>query len=321
VRKLARPPAGNQRKVVAAAILGEEVHMFGSQILEAVIGLTLVYLVLSIGCSGIKEIIASLFSLRSKTLEEGIRNMLKNGDRDLTAELFQHPLIARTARPGDKPSYISSRFFAVALLDILAPPVGAQPRTMQDFRDGVSKLPDDKLRKTLTGMLDSAQGNVDAAREKIEHWFDGTMDRVSGWYKRTAQTIIFAVGLVLCVALNADSLLIVRELWSDEALRRVVIAQAEKKVQSANPADAGTANASLAQVAGEIRQANTPPIGWNPAAGDIRALPDSALGWILKVLGILLTSFAILLGAPFWFDVLNKIINLRLSGDPPKTTT
>jgi hypothetical protein len=315
------PLRASSRQRATTASFDEEVNMFGSQILEVVIGLTLVYLVLSIGCSGVKEIIASAFSLRSKTLEEGIRGMLKDGDRDLTAELFQHPLIARTARPGDKPSYISPRFFAVALLDLFAPPGGAQPRTMQDFRDGVSKLPDDKLRRTLLGLLDSSQGNVDAARDRIEHWFDGTMDRVSGWYKRTAQIIIFVAGLVLCVALNGDTLMIVKELWNDEALRRVVIAQAEKKVQAGNPSDANTANASLVEVAGEIRQANMPPIGWSSSAGDIRALPDSALAWTLKVLGILLSSFAIVLGAPFWFDVLNKIINLRLSGDPPKAVT
>jgi hypothetical protein len=26
---------------------------------------------------------------------------------------------------------------------------------------------------------------------------------------------------------------------------------------------------------------------------------------------------AILLGAPFWFDLLNNFINLRISGEPP----
>lgn len=38
--------------------------MFGSQVLEVVIGLVLIYLLVSIGCSGIKEVIAALFSLR-----------------------------------------------------------------------------------------------------------------------------------------------------------------------------------------------------------------------------------------------------------------
>jgi hypothetical protein len=59
--------------------------MFGSQVLEVIIGLTLIYLVLSIGCSGIKEVIAAMFSLRAKTLENGVRNMLKNGPNDFSA--------------------------------------------------------------------------------------------------------------------------------------------------------------------------------------------------------------------------------------------
>jgi len=295
--------------------------MFGSQILEVVIGLTLIFLVLSIGCSGVKEVIASILSLRSKTLVEAVRNMLQNGDRDLAAELLQHPLIERTARPGEKPSYISARSFSQALLDLLAPPAGAQPRTMQDLRDGVAKLPDDKLRRTLFGLIDSSEGKYDTARDKIEQWFDDTMARVTGWYKRMAQQIIFAAGLLLCAALNGDTIMIVRELWSDEALRRAAVAVAEKKVEIGNPRDPSGQKVYFADVASEVRRTNTPPIGWSSTAGDYRALPDSGGGWLLKILGILLSSFAIVLGAPFWFDVLNKVINVRLSGNPPKTTS
>jgi hypothetical protein len=295
--------------------------MFGSQILEVVIGLTLIFLVLSIGCSGVKEVIASVLSLRSNTLVEAVRNMLKNGDRDLATELLQHPLIERTARPGEKPAYISARAFSHALLDLLAPAGGEQPRTIQDLRDGVAKLPDDKLRGTLLGLIDSSKGELDAARDKVEHWFDDTMARVSGWYKRTAQLIIFGAGLMLCAALNGDAIMIVRELWSDEALRRAVVAVAEKRAQAGNPGDTSAQKASIADVAMEVRQANVPPIGWSSRAGDFRAWPNTLGGWLLKILGILLSSFAIVLGAPFWFDVLNKVINVRLSGNPPKTTS
>ena len=36
--------------------------------------------------------------------------------------------------------------------------------------------------------------------------------------------------------------------------------------------------------------------------------------WLIKIFGLLLTSFALLLGAPFWFDLLNKIVNIRAAG-------
>jgi hypothetical protein len=294
-----------------------EVEMFGSQVLEVVIGLTLIYLVLSIGCSGIKEVIAAMFSLRAKTLENGIRNMLKNGPNDFTAKLFAHPLILATAPEGQKPSYISARMFSAALFDIVAPADAAQPRTIQSLRAGVSQIPDAKLRTTLLNMIDSAAGDVDAARLKVEHWFDDTMARVTGWYKRMAQKIIFAVGLLLCAAVNADTLMIVKELWSDQALRSAVVAQAGKQAHSTISAESSNEEVSLHQIAEEIRDVNTPPIGWSRDAKDIRRWHSGPGAGALKALGILLTSFAIVMGAPFWFDMLNNVINLRLSGNPP----
>ncbi|MGC2233356.1 MAG: hypothetical protein WBA09_17790, partial [Candidatus Acidiferrum sp.] len=136
-------------------------------------------------------------------------------------------------------------------------------------------------------------------------------------YKRMAQKIIFVAGLVLCVAVNADTLMIVKELWSDQAMRSAVVAQAVKKVHSTVPAESTSPEISLQQVAGEIREANAPPIGWSRNTSDVRAFPNGLEEGILKLLGILLTSFAIVMGAPFWFDMLNNVINLRSSGDPP----
>ncbi len=117
------------------------------------------------------------------------------------------------------------------------------------------------------------------------------MERVGGRYKRMAQQIIFVPGLLLCLALNADAIMIVRELWSDEALRGPIVAAATKKVQSGNPADAGAPNLSFDQVAIEVRRANTPPIGWSSTHGDFRSLPSTANEWLLKILGIALSSF------------------------------
>jgi len=296
--------------------------MFGSQILEVVVGLVLIYLVLSVGCSGIKEIIAAAFSMRSKTLEEGIRSMLQGQGRDLTAELFRHPLIASMARTGEKPSYIAARAFSLALVDILAPAGGAQARGIQDLRNGVAQLPQVPLRGTLLSLIDSSQGDIEAARGKIEGWFNDTMDRVSGWYKRKAQVIIFVAGLILCAAVNADTLMVVKELWNDEAMRHAVVAAAEKKVQPGAPADVASNRQSLKSAVADIRAVSVPPIGWSSEADDIRRVPAETVPWALKVIGILLSSFAIVLGAPFWFDVLNNLLklNARSSGSRPATS-
>lgn len=39
--------------------------------------------------------------------------------------------------------------------------------------------------------------------------------------------------------------------------------------------------------------------------------------WYLRICGLTLTWASVSLGAPFWFDVLNKLVNLRQTGLPP----
>ena len=58
------------------------------------------------------------------------------------------------------------------------------------------------------------------------------------------------------------------------------------------------------------------PLGW---AEENR--PDSGLGWFAKFGGIVITVFALMLGAPFWFDTLNKLARLRATGKPEGTGT
>jgi hypothetical protein len=306
--------------------------VFGSQLLEVMIGLLLIYLALSVACSGIKEVIASLFALRSKTLEAGIRNMLQDANGNLAEKILEHPLISATAPPGKKlPSYISSRNFALALFDAVGPADGTtQPRSIQDLRAAVVSLPGTKLRMTLLGFIDSAQGDMEKAQARIESWFDDTMERVSGWYKRMAQKLIFGAAFLLCLALNADTFQIARELWSDQALSSAVVAQAAERVRdggSLRPASGGSTNTPTAQagtISEELRKVNEGvraaqplPLGWSHGASGVCGGIVCWLGGPLKFLGILVSSFAILMGAPFWFDLLNKVINLRITGDPP----
>lgn len=41
------------------------------------------------------------------------------------------------------------------------------------------------------------------------------------------------------------------------------------------------------------------------------------LAFLVKLVGLILTAIAVSLGAPFWFDMLNKIINIRSAGRAP----
>ena len=56
------------------------------------------------------------------------------------------------------------------------------------------------------------------------------------------------------------------------------------------------------------------PIGWS-------VHPIGAVMWGMKAAGLALSILAVSLGAPFWFDLLNRLSNLRTSGPKPKTST
>ena len=130
------------------------------------------------------------------------------------------------------------------------------------------------------------------------------MERVSGWYKRRTQLILFAIGLLSAVALNGNAIIAADRLWSDDAIREGLIAQVENQQDDTSGADALESLEEMGL-----------PLGW----GDANR-PDGTGGWVSSLAGWLLTAFAISFGAAFWFDVLNKFANLRNAGKKPETT-
>jgi len=209
--------------------------LFGSEILEVAIGIGFLYLLLSLVCSAITEGIARAFAMRSGTLRSGIRNLLGDPDgKGIAKDLYNHPLIKGLYRPSwfdrtigrdGKPSYISPHVFSLALLDTLAPSESALgSRTLSDVRSKVAEIQNDDLRRALLVCMDDADGKLDRARANVEQWFEGAMERVSGWYKRKMQLIILGVAAVLSVTLNVDSFDVANALWSDAALRDSVVA-------------------------------------------------------------------------------------------------
>src|SRR6266700_228292 len=134
--------------------------MFGSVVLEVAIGLTLVYLLFSLICSAINEFIARLLKWRSKTLEDGIKSMLEGltdaEGKSVANRIYDTPLIRGLIGKGKaltktdlKPTYIPSRTFALALLDIVAPSQKDRPATFDSVRTSIGNLPDSKMQKSL----------------------------------------------------------------------------------------------------------------------------------------------------------------------------
>ncbi len=289
--------------------------MFGSEILDVGIGLIFVFLTLGLFCSVVNELIARIAAMRARTLEDGIRNLLSGNDRDgadLGDKFYNHPLIKGLypkAKGGKKPSYIPASLFSQALLDIVVPERDDGSKVFDDLEKTIGTLPDSDIKKTLQVFLAGTEKRIQDVRKNIENYFDQAMDRVSGWYRRKIQLIALIVALVVAVGLNADSLIIADTLYRDSTVRASVAAAATEIIEQAAEADSLKAPQTIEQVQEEFEKLKL-PMGWS----DPGLRPEGFVGWIKKLLGWLLTGLAVSLGAPFWFDVLSKVVKVRSTG-------
>jgi hypothetical protein len=160
--------------------------MFGSAILDTAIGLIFVFLVVSLTVSAANELLAALFKWRAKNLFLGIRQLLQDPSvTGLVTRFYEHPLIEGLSAKGKKPSYIPSRTFAVALLDIVTPTNSEKDRTLEDLKAGIEKLPG-SLQVTFRVLLDEAGHDLEEFKTQLEIWFNSTMERV--WVVQTKNT-------------------------------------------------------------------------------------------------------------------------------------
>ncbi len=304
--------------------------MFGSSVLGVVIGLIFVYFMLSMIVSKVNETVSARLAWRSRDLEQWLRRTLDPPDPDarppVSSERFkQSSLITSITPEGSRrslPSYVSPRTFSLAILDLLAPD-DDQVTSVEQVRRAVAALPEHHPAKApLTRLAIEAGDDLAALRVGIEGWFNDSMARVSGWYKRRVQRWVLIYAAVIVIGLNVDTILIARTLWAQDAVREAVVANvasrgAADRAQVDGPQDVSNQVATVRGL--EL------PIGWAPEKVDGKRNPDPRR-WpglhadlLLKLLGLGITVGALSLGAPFWFDVLNKVSRLRASGERPST--
>jgi hypothetical protein len=274
--------------------------MFGSVILEVVLGLILVYLLLGLICTAVNELLAQVLRLRAKTLAEGIGNILNDPQAQGLAKFFyEHPLIRAFYRKGDRPSYIPSQAFAITMIDIVTKD---HSQDLDQLEAGVKNLGNERVRNVLQLFVNRAGGKIENVQANLEQWFNDSAERISGWYKRKLQWITLAVaGLATCLC-NADTIAIAKQLASASTLRAALVAQAEVVARQSTTATVEITSEGLEQMKSVGLE-----LGWE------QNVPENYGQWAVKVLGLLLTALAASLGAPFWFDMLNKVVRLRSS--------
>jgi hypothetical protein len=281
--------------------------MFNSTILDVVAGLLFTFLTVSLVASTVTEALASLLGWRAATLLKGVKSLLNDPKFDgLAKAVYNHALVNSQA-PGAartestlvaKPSYIEPQHFAGALIDLMEKLPATPTETQTQIQAAIAQLPDPQLRQTLQWFYSRADRNITDFQNEIATWFDASMNRVSGLYKRWMQVCSFSVGLSVAVLLNVDALHVAQALWVQPSV-----------VQKFTPKDVSTDEALAS-----LYNANL-PIGWTDQTIKQRFTSPVTIGSIL--VGWLITALATLFGAPFWFDALQKITNLRGAGVKP----
>ena len=365
--------------------------MFNSVALDIVIGLVFIYLLFSLLTTIIQEIISTHFAFRAKFLEKAVRRMLDDGiDKrwfrkkkpKKTAEqekppvskiFYNHPLIKYLGEQPEisKPSYIKSTTFSKVVIDLLRgkdAEIGndSKQRIEAALKNGVTEWEKTQINPQTISYLRSvwvdAEGDVEKFKQQIESWFDETMERAAGWYKKYIQIVLFIIGFTIAILFNVDTIKIVNALAKDPKLREQIIQQAttftaahpnlakeleedkinnqkildqiQKKnisekdsVLSAEKKDSlDAASLENYKVNKNLRDTlitratslvnndlndvkNILGLGLNSydcQRCDLKCFLRSLGGWFI-------TALALSLGAPFWFDLLNKLMKVRSS--------
>jgi len=298
--------------------------MTGLAILDVVIGLTFVYLLLALICTTLMEWIAQLGNLRGRMLESGTRRLLGEeaaADPAVTKAYFDHPLV-RTLKDGERmPSYVPGKVFAQAVTETLR-------RRAAEGGEG-----SERLRGSLQALAAARPGQAAAdalpAEESLAEWYDQFMERLSGTYKRRTRAIVLLLAAVITVLLNADTVNLTTTLWRNPTTRDYVVERARVRLEQGPPLvtveytdptnpvpTAPIAADSIApgdQVLAEEQELLGRLFGWGAEPASLRS--QSWWLWLLRhLVGWTLTALAVSLGAPFWFDTLNRFMSLRASG-------
>lgn len=273
--------------------------MFGSTVLEVAVGLTFCYATVALIVSTVQEALASALHLRARSLLDGVKSMLNDPDFNALARaLYAHALVnphddgtgASQQDIRSKPAYIEPKHFAIALIESIQ----TIPADYTQLGRDIDALADPQLKRALQGMYQRAGGDMDALRQSVEGWFNSAMDRVSGAYKRRSMLVSLLLSLLLAILFNIDSIHLFRTLWTHPALAAQI------------GAPPGVLNQSV------IDGLRALPIGWE------RFPPLLDPQFTLMVGGWLLTASTALFGAPFWFDLMKRTVQVR--GSAPKLT-
>lgn len=298
--------------------------MFGIESLDVMIGIITIYLIFALACTAIVEAVSTWLSVRSTNLEAALGEFLHGSiedDRAFTDAFFAHPIVQSLSKGSDgRPSYIPPEIVGQVVTSLIYAKEGAST-----LKQAIADLPGTTRDNRIKGLLDAlhkeAGEDIATFRKLVEYHYDAAMDRASGWYKKKTQTIALVVSAFLVIGANVDTLKIANALSTNPEARTKMVELAQDQVNRiSEPTQAASsvpATSTFQEAAAQLAKANADltsagiQLGWT-------APPSGAGAWASKIIGLLVSILAISLGAPFWFDMLNRVMQVRAAGTSPR---
>jgi len=247
-----------------------------------------------------------------------------------------------------RPEYIPNPIFATAAFEVImnagkgGADVPVDTMSIEQMKASMNSLGEINpelahvvhyLFPKMGSITDDIEAKIVEYRKNTEGWFNDVMSQTSSWYKNRAQWFAFWIGLSIAIIINIDTIYIAQKLWQEPTARAVIVAQAQAEAQSETPPE----NISFSTA----RSLNF-PIGWTTTELDtnscgllnvvnyqfvfrsagkclsVTSLPALNNGWgiFVKLFGYLLTALAAAQGAPFWFDILRKLVGAKQQTTP-----
>jgi hypothetical protein len=201
----------------------------------------------------------------------------------------------------------------------------------------INSLPDyvpDSVINSLSILAKRSQSKVgklgeelNQFKKEVEVWFNRSMERGSGVYKRNAKGVALLIGLAIAASTNTDTFHVISRLSRDSALRTAITQSASQREQLYSDP---SVKIQVVQALEDVAL----PIGWTASNLNQQLELKDFTGWnslnffllkswqVLRMLtGWILSGLAIAMGAPFWFDLLGKVINVRNTGPKPASST
>lgn len=314
-------------------------------LLDVVIGLSLIYTFLSLLSSELTELIVTLRHWRTRSLKRAVMTLLGESlelsqdsnhfKATITGKLYSDSRMSQIIQYFDQrhiPTTLynaPAQLFAEILLDVLQNllnPTGLAGQrppseiTVTKLLSIVESSPEisPQLRANLKRLIDRTQliesdpnQQMTQLKLQIARWFSQAMTGALTVYKYNLKADSFFVNLALAIALNADSLYMIRRISENTATRAIT-------VQNATQIDGCWEDLNspyCVERMSLLMESTTLPVGWHRVNRQ-KQFSQLSIGKLLRAIGgWLLTTIATSMGARFWFQLLNQIVHFR-SNDP-----